>query len=256
MQLDLSRSVPSANKLARTTNLLMITESATNAQSTKLSQTESAHAEPITSEPTALESANLHAQPLNSSIKEDVLNAHSTSNTELKSKDAPVLMVFTSTITESVKRFQLFQSHVMLVLSSTPQRDALSVQQDAKHAQAPQFVPLVLKTDLVSSVEHARQFAVMELLPELNNVMIRTVLLTRAVLLLVQLSPCSLAQVSHQFVFTMVQPFAEMVVLKLVKVVMMETSSMEMVAATDAKRKHLPTLTQQVQTAQPQFLRA
>lgn len=75
-QLDLLKSELNAEKLARSTNLLMITEFATNAQSMKLSQTEDVSADPTTSETTALESANSPVLLLNSDTKEDVLNAH------------------------------------------------------------------------------------------------------------------------------------------------------------------------------------
>jgi hypothetical protein len=74
--LDSPKSEPSANKLARMTNLLMTAESATDAQLTKSSQTEDVHALPVTSETTALGPVNFHAQLLNSDIKEGVPNVH------------------------------------------------------------------------------------------------------------------------------------------------------------------------------------
>lgn len=75
-QLDSSKSELNAEKLARMTNLLMITEFAMNAQSMKSFQTENVSADPITSETTALQSANSPALLPNSDTKEDVLNAH------------------------------------------------------------------------------------------------------------------------------------------------------------------------------------
>lgn len=67
--------VLSADKHARMMNSLTITESVTDAQLMKLSQMEDVPASTIISETTALELANFHALPLNSDIKEDVLNA-------------------------------------------------------------------------------------------------------------------------------------------------------------------------------------
>jgi hypothetical protein len=68
----------------------------------------------------------------------------------MKLKDAPVLMDSTSTITEFVKKFQLFQSLAMLGSFLKVQKDVLPVQLDADHAQARRFVLLVLKMDSLS----------------------------------------------------------------------------------------------------------
>ena len=145
--------------------------------------TENVPAEPITSETMLPQFANSHAPLLNSSTKEDVLNAHSTYSTEPKLKDALVLTVFTSITTEYVKKSQLSQSLVMPVSSSKAQKGAQPAHQDARHAPAPPFVPLVSKMVSVSLVEFARLSAVMELLLGPNNVMIRTALVTMAALL-------------------------------------------------------------------------
>lgn len=67
----------------------------------------------------------------------------------MKLKDAPVLMDSTSTITEFVKKFQLFQSLVTQGSFLTVQEDVLPARLDADHAQALRFVPPVLKMDLV-----------------------------------------------------------------------------------------------------------
>ncbi len=64
-----------------------------------------------------------------------------------------MLMDFTSTITESVRRCQSFQSLVMLVSSLTVEKDAALVQLDANHAQAPLSVLPAHKTDSVLSTE-------------------------------------------------------------------------------------------------------
>ena len=73
-------------------------------------------------------------------------------------------------------------------------------------------------------MEFARLSAVMELLLEPNNVMIRTALVTMAALLLAQPSHFSVALASLQFVFTTVQQYAVTDEMKTEKVVMMETS--------------------------------
>ena len=104
--------------------MLTTTEYVTNVQSMKSYLTENVPVESITSETMLPQFANSHAPLLNSSTKEDVLNAHSTYSTEPKSKDVPVPTVFTSTTTEYVKKFQLSQSLVMPVSSSKAQRDA------------------------------------------------------------------------------------------------------------------------------------
>ena len=54
----------------------MKTEFVIHAQSMKSSQAENVPAEPTTSEMPVLEDVNFHAEPTNSLIKEDALNAH------------------------------------------------------------------------------------------------------------------------------------------------------------------------------------
>lgn len=161
-QLDSPKLELHANKPARTTNLLMTMEFVTDAQSTRSSQTEDALVSTISSETTVLEFASFHAPLLNSDTKEDALNAHSIFNTELKSKDVPVLMDFTSTITEFVKKFQLSQSLVMQAFSSTVQKAALPAQLDADHAQALPFVLLAYKMDSMLSMVSAELSVVMD----------------------------------------------------------------------------------------------
>ena len=68
----------------------------------------------------------------------------------MKLKDVPVLMDSTSTITEFVKKFQLFQSLAMLGSFLTVQKDVLPVQLDADHARALRLALPVLKMDSLS----------------------------------------------------------------------------------------------------------
>ena len=73
---DTPKLESSALKPVRLTSSLTTTDFATHAQSTKSSQTESALVSLLILETAPLESANLHAQLLNSSTKEDVPSAH------------------------------------------------------------------------------------------------------------------------------------------------------------------------------------
>ena len=218
----------------------MTTEFVTDAQSTKSSQTENALVLTITSETAVQEFASLHAQPLNSNTKEDAPNAHWIFNTEAKSKDAPVLMDSTLTITVFVKRFQLSQSPVMLAPSLIAQKDALLVQLTANHVQVPLFVLLALKLDSMLSMEPAELSVEMDSLPELNNAMTETLLETTDVQLHAQSNHCGPVLVSHQFVPTMARLFVEMEELKRQKNVMTEISLTEMDAATDARKNQQP----------------
>ncbi len=146
-----------------------------------------------------------------------------------------MLMDFTLTTMESAKEFQSSQSLVMLASSSKAQRDALSAHLVAEHAQVPPFVLPVLKADSASLTDPAELSVVMESLPELNNAMIETVLVTMDVQLHAQLNHCGLALVSHQSVLITVHQFAEMEESKREKTVTMEISLTEMDAATDVK---------------------
>jgi hypothetical protein len=157
----------------------------------------------------------------------------------MKLKDAPVLMDSTSTITEFVKKFQLFQSLAMLGSFLKVQKDVLPVQLDADHAQARRFVLLVLKMDSLSWMDHAEQFVEMDWLLELSNAMTETVLETTDVQLHVQLNHCGLVLVNHLFVLTTALLFVEMEESKEEKNVMMGILWMEMDAATDVKENRL-----------------
>lgn len=248
---DTPKLESSALKPVRLTSSLTTTDFATHAQSTKSSQTESAPVSLLILETAPLESANLHAQLLNSSTKEDVPSAHWTSNTEQKSKDAPVLMDSTLTTTESAKRSQSPKSPAMPDSSSTAQRDVLPAHQDASHVQAPTFVPPVPQLDSALSAEPVKPPVVMESLLELNNAMTETTSPTTAVPPLAQLKLSGLALVNHQSAHTTVHQFAEMDVLRMASNAMTETWSMETAAATDVKKKpQLPP------TPQPQQPRA
>ncbi len=131
-------------------------------------------------------------------------------------------MVFTLTITEFVKKFQLSQLPAMLAFSLTAQKDVSLVQLDADHAQAPLFVPLALKMDSALLMEPAEPFVVMEPLLELNNVMTETLLQMMDARLHAQLNHCGLALVNHQFVLTMAPLFVETEEFKEGRNVMME----------------------------------
>lgn len=164
----------------------------------------------------------------------------------MKSEDVPALTDFTSTTSEFVKKFQLFQLLVMLVSSLTAPKGALHVHLDAELAQVPQFALLVFKTDLALSMEPAEPSVVMELLLELNNVTIKTLPATMDAHLLAQLSLCGLVLDSHQFVLTTALPFVETAELKEMNNVMMETWLMVMAVTTDAREN----LAQAQQTTQ------
>ena len=64
-------------------------------------------------------------------------------------------MDITLTITEFVKRFQLFQSPAILAFTLITQKAVLPVQLDADHAQALLFVQLALKMGTTPLVEPA-----------------------------------------------------------------------------------------------------
>ena len=132
-------------------------------------------------------------------------------------------MDFTSTTSEFVKECQLFQLLAMLVSSLTVPEDALLVHLDAELAQVPQFALLASKMDLALSMDPAEPFVAMGPLLELNNVTIETLPALTDVHPLAQLSLCGLVLDSHQFVLTMVLPFAETAELKEMNNVMMET---------------------------------
>lgn len=134
-----------------------------------------------------------------------------------------MLMDFTSTTLEFVKRYLLYQSLVMLVSSLIAPEDVSPAPLDAELARAPLFAQLVLKPDSLLSMELAEPFVVMESLPDLNNVMIETLPETMAAQLLAQLRICGLAQANHQFVLTTAPLFAEMAELKETSNAMMET---------------------------------
>jgi hypothetical protein len=131
-------------------------------------------------------------------------------------------MVFTLTITEFVKKFQLCQLPAMLAFSLTAQKDVSLVQLDVDHAQALLFVPFALKMGSASLMEPAEPFVVMELLLELNNVMTKTLLQMTDAQLHAQLNHCGLALVNHQFVPTMAPLFVETEELKEGRNAMME----------------------------------
>ncbi len=76
VKLDSSRLEHHAKKPVKTINSSTITESATNVQSMKSSQMADVPVSTITLETTTLESVSSHVPLLNSSIKEDALNAH------------------------------------------------------------------------------------------------------------------------------------------------------------------------------------
>ena len=146
-------------------------------------------------------------------------------------------MDFILTITEFVKKSFLLQLLVMLDSSSIAQRDVLHVQLVARVAPVLLFVLLVLKTVSQLSVEFVKPNAVMDLLPEMNNVMIETDFLTMAAHQPVKLKLSGLVPVNHQFVPIMVQLFAEMEELKEEKNVMTETWSTVTDVQTDVKKK-------------------
>lgn len=127
------------------------------------------------------------------------------------------------TTTEFVKKLFLLQLLVMLDSFSIVQRDVLHVQLVARAVQVLLSVLLVLKTVSQSSVEFVKPNVVMDLLLELNNVMIETDFLTMAAHQPVKLKLSGPVLVNHQFVPTMVQPFAETEELKEENNVMMET---------------------------------
>lgn len=127
------------------------------------------------------------------------------------------------TITEFVKRLFLLQLLVMMDSSSIAQRDVLLVLLVARAAPVLLFVLHVLKLVSQSSMEFVKPNVVMDLLPELNNVMIETNFLTMAAHQLVKLKLSGPVLVNHQFVLIMVQLFVEMEELREEKNVMMET---------------------------------
>lgn len=127
------------------------------------------------------------------------------------------------TITEFVKRLFLLQLLVMMDSSSIAQRDVLLVLLVARAAPVLLFVLHVLKLVSQSSMEFVKPNVVMDLLPELNNVMIETNFLTMAAHQLVKLKLSGPVLVNHQFALIMVQLFVEMEELREEKNVMMET---------------------------------
>lgn len=127
------------------------------------------------------------------------------------------------TITEFVKRLFLLQLLVMMDSSSIAQRDVLLVLLVARAAPVLLFVLHVLKLVSQSSMEFVKPNVVMDLLPELNNVMIETNFLTMAAHQPVKLKLSGPVLVNHQFVLIMVQLFVEMEELREEKNVMMET---------------------------------
>lgn len=127
------------------------------------------------------------------------------------------------TITEFVKRLFLLQLLVMLDSSSIAQRDVLLVLLVARVAPVLLFVLHVLKLVSQLSMEFVKPNVVMDLLPELNNVMIEINFLTTAAHQPVKLKLSGPVLVNHQFVLTMVQLSVEMEELREEKNVMMET---------------------------------
>lgn len=111
----------------------------------------------------------------------------------------------------------------MMDSSSIAQRDVLLVLLVARAAPVLLFVLHVLKLVSQSSVEFVKPNVVMDLLPELNNVMIETNFLTMAAHQPVKLKLSGPVLVNHQFVLIMVQLFVEMEELREEKNVMMET---------------------------------
>lgn len=90
--MDSPKSELNVSKPVKSINSLMKMDCATLAQFTKLFKTTNASAKPTTLEMPDLEDVNSPVQLVNSNIKEDVLNVPSTSNSEAKLVDVPVLM--------------------------------------------------------------------------------------------------------------------------------------------------------------------